>query len=69
MTRITTAEAVTAAQVRGYAVSANTCRKLARQHGLTVRLGRKLFFDAIGWERLLVEGLPDCHRDVPAPQG
>jgi hypothetical protein len=69
MERLTTGEALTLALQLGFKVTSNTARRLAREHGLTSRFGHKIFFDKLGWERLLREGLADRHRDVRPPQG
>jgi hypothetical protein len=66
--RLTTTEALLMAISLGYSISDNTCRKLGREHGLTVRMGRRVFFDKFGWQQLLLQGLPDRHSDVRPAQ-
>jgi hypothetical protein len=60
MIHLTTAEAFAAAQERGLSVTINTVRNIAREHGLTVRMGRRVFIKAEPWLQLIDKGEPDC---------
>ena len=59
MSHMTTAEAYAAAQERGLRINLDTVRRIARENGLTVRLGHKVFIKTDRWLKLIDEGQSD----------
>jgi hypothetical protein len=56
---MTATEACQEARAYGMTANRDTVRRIARQSGLAIKLGRQIFINRAGWLQLLETGHPD----------